>query len=723
MIVAAVFASLVLGVLLTYFFYWLALTHRNVFILTGAVFLIGGCLLYGMHHDHRTVSCCTCRIDSDAINNATRSDDGNKVLSAALSGLSSVNKSLSSFFPSRGGYDDSEEVAGCERSWYFPLFWIFHFLALLYMVSIFVAVFGVELVNRVSVCLRSVGWPCVQQPFRLRRKPGVFNVFWGVDEESCVLASQVGTDGLSDFTQKSIVFVLPEGEVSWLGLKNDDCQVRNLIAHGWKWIIGNTSNMGLLKSARRHFFLGSDGHKNVAHAEALMTALEKLKEEEGEVCVQKPVSVYVRAWPEADDDALYKWSDGWNTRMSESKMDVEVEIVREESIVSRDFLIKNPMLDCPGIKLDACNATVSGEFRILVLGFGVQGERLMSDMVCDAQFLDANGKRVPIHVDVADQDAASFGWFKGNCQVACQRFDIKFFKMNVRSERFWHWLRTRREYNRVVVCTHDDVVNLELANDIANYYGVHFGRSSDMISKVVFARVREHSLSGAVTRDDNKPYRVFGDSYDTYLPNALLNDKWNRGAVILNGIWYAGGIQRRKEELVKNPAYDQCCWRGMSTFDKESTRASLFHQRNILRLIGYRVSAGGTHKGTMSEDMESAVVEKKNKFINVLAESEHIRWIAFHLLRGWLRWTPDEAELQKLVKELAGKSVKTNTLKKLGYKLHAALADIPNLEIVDQMFKKVNEANSLPVDKPSKDKDNDLVYGIEAVKCAGFSVV
>jgi len=767
---------LIVGVVLAYWFYWLAITHRKWYIFAGFVLVILGCFLYGMggastdanRHCNAaavptnsvvTVASSTNAVASVSIlYNATGMKckdisisfptnsslevvaDTNMATkgftSEVVSCLASVNKSLSSFFPSRGGYDDGGEgVDGGMAICY----WLFHYFALLYMVSIFAAIFGVEIINGIKVDMKYYcTLPRLQLRFKRAFRPNALNVFWDACDEACMLCENALAAMSPSIKKNSIVFVLSETSRSWFRLKDDDNVVRKLMRKGWTWIVGDVERPYSLIGASRHFFLGPDGHENVSRAESLLKQLEKKVPnlhcgKHGAAGGYPGISVYVRAWPEADDDILYKWADEWNRKLVKNDICVAVEIVREECIASRRFLLDHPMLDCPDVKVDTVHATVSGEFRLLVLGFGVQGERLMSDMICDAQFVEGKNKSVPIFVDVVDSSHASFGWFKENCRDAVDRYNIKFSRMDVRSPFFWQWLeRKERAYNRIVICTQDDALNVSLANDIANYYGVRFRKSAKTLRDTIFARARKAELARSLKDsldEDSRSYRIFGSLEDIYTEEALLNDRWNDGAIVVNGIWnvrYEKDYKKGSDPLEYykthgGKAYGWRCWRATSTFNRESSRAALFHQRNLLRLMGYGISA--VNDGcTTCDPVELARVKTAvcdDSHLNNLSESEHMRWMAFHFVRGWKRWNPSRDEIEQLA--VVKKRVEPSSMKRHA-RLHAALVDFDKLGKVDAAFNAVNKMNGME-EVHSAEKDDDIVYGLDAIFESGFTVI
>ena len=692
-------ALLLVGVAGTYWLYVLAVRKGWIFAGLGAVLVAWGAWVYA----------------------PANAGAGWKWREGWNEGSAAANKAVSAFFPSRGDYDAVGAVPGRG-------YWAFHTVAILYMLSLAVAVFGVELVNRGLVAWRS----CL--PFQWRPRLSLsrreLNVLWGLGEEVRRMAE--GLEAREG--KKTVVYAVQEGGGGWLDLRESGGALRALTRTGWTWVLGRADRPGVLGWARRHFFLGPDGYGNAARAEALMRALKKRRK-------RGAVTVHVQTWTDADDDAVHAWADSWNRDLAGT--DVQVETVREEAVAARKFLLDHPMLDAFGVGTDTANTAATGEFRVLVAGFGAQGRRLVAEMVADAQLLGPYGKPVPLSVDVADRDGTSWGWFREECAEACQLYRIRFLALDVREEAFWTWLEKQPAYNRVVLATQSDDVNLEAAGRVANAYKARFPDMRGQTGKVVFARVKDHALSAAL-RKSTAAFGLFGDTAETYSPETLLSGRWNDGAVRVNGIW-AASYGKAPEEKSKRAEWDRGMWRATSTFDKESSRASFFHQRNLLRLVGFEVFDGSLTKETLKEKRLQQVEKKEVEArlreagrLEKLSEMEHMRWRAFHLVRGWRRWKPTREELEKMAQQKEKEleewkwnhqghkkehvSLEPNALKKAGVPLHAALADYQELAAVDEPFNRENRKHEGWDEVNSANKDKDLVYGVEAMFGAGFTV-
>lgn len=590
--------------------------------------------------------------------------------------IAPVCNSISSFFLSRGDYG-SPSAAGVQD---LPggLYYVFHIAVIVYVLSILLAFFGVGLVNRMAVACRVF----FNRPM---------NVFWGCSDEDCCLAASIGKDADS-----SVVFALHDKLRLWTQMQDDDV-VHELTRIGWKWMYADPGSCRLLLRAERHFILGSNGHENVACAEALVRRIH------GNAA---KVTLYVRVGAATDADVVYKWADRWN---GDDGRNIEIVLVREDALVSRRFLNRYPMLQCPRIKIDTNRATVSGDFKVLILGFGAQGKSLLNDMICDAQYMSAEGGVVPFEAHVFDHDPTSYGAYEAMCAEAVSRYHAKFAQLEIGTAEFWKRIQSEvshRAYNRVVVCLSDDVENVAIASGIARIY------KEMRISPVgvVFARVK-NSLVGACVAtawgddEERRMFTPFGSLDETYSFANVVTRKWEKGAVWLNGDY------NKKFDDPHDASLDAMLWKKASSFNKESSRASFFHQRNLMRLIGYCVDETCDINDGFRDDAPKNHLE-------ILAEDEHLRWMAFHFVRGVKVWSPSEQEIEERIAK-TGKAAAHNAIADIN--AHADLVDYSKLPAVDSKFYMVNARHGYISNKDTQEKDKGFVRS-EAMRQSGLGI-
>ena len=590
--------------------------------------------------------------------------------------LEPVCNAMSSFFLSRGEYDwpSPSNSSAVIRM----LYGLFHVLVVGYMLSLLLAFFGIELVNRLFVSCRA-----------LFRRP--INVFWGCSEESqCIAESMVGAE------RRSVVFALHETKASWMRIQEAE-SVHVLSRAGWKWVRDYPGRCRLLLRAERHFFLGSDGQANVADAEAVIRRIRGNG---------RQVKLYVRVGTSSEYNVLYKWADRWNNVEDGC---IEVVIVSEDAMVSRRFLMRHPMLQCPRISIDTKKATVAGDFKVLVLGFGSQGKTILNDMICDSQYLASDKTSVPFEAHVFDKDSSSYGTYEEMCREAVSRYHIKFHNVEVGTSDFWRLFQAEmalRPYNRVVVCLRDDKESMTVACNVTRIYR-EMRISPD---GVIFARIR-NSLVGACVdstfRHDEswRMFTPFGTMNETYSFGNIVTRKWEKGA-----LWLNGDYNKRPNET-HDASLDAVLWRKTSSFSKESSRASFFHQRNLLRLIGYRVDEADDHNECFKDD------DPRNH-LDILAEDEHLRWMAFHFVRGVQTWNPPDFEIEEKIRR-TGKAASHNAIADIN--AHADLVDYSGLPNVDEKFDAANARFGFFSSKTTQEKDKGFIRS-EAMRQSGIGI-
>ena len=323
--------------------------------------------------------------------------------------------------------------------------------------------------------------------------------------------------------------------------------------------------------------------------------------------------------------------------------------------------------------------------------------------------MTANKTSVPFEAHVFDRNASSYGAYEGMCREVVSRYNVNFVNIEVGTAGFWSRFKDEmalRPYNRVVVCLHDDRENISIASDIARI--CREMRISPM--GVVFARVRDSRIGSCVEStfrcdESRRAFTPFGSMKETYSFGNIVTRKWERGALWLNGDYSKRPGEPHDADL------DAELWRKTPSFSKESSRASFFHQRNLLRLIGYRVDETRDGNECFRDD------DSKNH-LDVLAENEHMRWMAFHFVRGVKVWNPTDLEIEERIRK-TGKAAVHNAIADINS--HADLVDYSELPDVDAKFAAVNERFGFFRSKATQEKDKVFVRS-EAMRQSGLGI-
>ncbi len=655
--------------------------------------------------------------------------------------IEAPNRTVAAFFPSRGGF---ESIARCNDRQLRIHYFVFHTVVLFYVALLMFAIFGRGIVNRVHKWLT---------PWRR------MNVFWGRSDAGLLLARNI----TETTVREQVFFMLQQrsgdgDELQTLTHDIDRMDAMWSFTYDSNAVETDVSKDTLAQAkGRRHFFMDESAHVNVSRADRLVKVLKKwteLREKHGKIrcffaairagvlrwwvtgCAEKPY-FYVRVESSADELTYQTWA-------ANVRKFVTPVLVSESQLIAKDFIKNYPLLTMPGIKVDNAKCLVSdGEFNILLIGFGAVGQDVLSEIVCNGQFVQTydGGKpvQVHLHVDIVEQDnkvieeycirhplATRHPKFSAQGQDEC--FDVNFVpsdeksedsssendKVRVEDKTFDDWFRGRLEckdkegktikrnpYNRIIVCLNGDTKTFGIANKIVEFarrQGVEIGPN------VVFARVKDPSLNRYLPKgrictlftkgqepDHDSCITVFGDMKDTYTLDRLNVEIVDTMAKVLNSRHgdFGHELSTAKEREQK--------WEEASFFDQLSSRAAAEGQRNILLMLGLDYRRKG-HVAHASAGLDKVIKEKidalsdvKSPVLRTLAINEHLRWNAFHIMMGYRPWriykrSPDQdPDARNDVPKPWPEKFKANQLATIGK--HADIVPFDELPEVDMQLK------------------------------------
>ena len=663
---------------------------------------VWGCVLYFYYPVDKTLLLSS-SVDAVAVQPAEQNSTARR-MEVVMRQIESPNRTVAAFFPSRGGFETITKD-GAEFSYF-----IFHTLVLFYVVVLMFAVFGRGLVNRLRKWMTP--WHTL-------------NVFWGRSDAGLLLARSI----LGTSVKDQVFFALQQRSGDgdeWRTVTNDIDQM------GATWSFTYDSNaiesdvdrdtLAQTKG-RRHFFMDPSGHVNISRADRLVKVLRAKKPRRGlcgffsalrggvllwwaRGCSEKPF-FYVRVEASADELVYLEWAA--NVR------DVVVPILmREARLIAKDFIARYPLLEMPGVKVDKKKAMVSeGVFRILILGFGSCGQELLSEIVCNGQFLKEDGKNkvpVPFSVDIVEQDKKVIEGYCIRHPTVRKEYNVTFVDdvktedeghipggVHTEGKSFDDWFRGQLKnaqkefYNRIIICLNGDERSLSIATKV-----VEFSRRQGVIIKpgVVFARVRDparhryipHGLKkGIYSRgaDTEVPIAVFGNLAEIYSFDRIDAEAVDKMAKVLNS--RHGDFGREVADVVQV----EKAWDAASVFDQLSSRAAAEGQRNLLQLLGLRYARPGHGGRVVSDERLAALTAVGSDVLDTLSITEHMRWNAFHVMQGYRTWDVLRGDVARRdLPEPRPARIKANQLASIGK--HADIVPFDKLPDVDMKLAEWN---------------------------------
>lgn len=549
---------------------------------------------------------------------------------------------LSSFFPSRGGYDAS------ERSWLYPYVSVLIYICFFYFM---IQLWGQRLVN----ALPHVG------AFAKNKY-----VFWctEIDETIRILA-------------KSIQKEKPNAHIVICLCSNDENASSSLFSAMTKQSIrlivqgDETAIPSYCQNAKHHFFFSKDEHWNLQHTKALNDRLGKNA---------AGVTFYIKT----NETTGTYYTEKWAEKLLHENGNLDIQLFNESELIARSLVRDYPLLDAPGIEIDYSTARVSGAFSILLLGFGHHGKAILKHELCDCQFLNKEGKPVPIKVDIVDKDIDKIEHFfnrypdlKDYCKMDFSKLSEK-YQQDVLSESFKNtFLQNMDAYNRIIVCLGDDKLNRDAVALIESYARINKkaltltdksnckNKQSNCKNKLCVVMGHGNVLQDM--GDSDVKVNVIG-SYDSiYSYDNVVAENEEILGKVLDWAW-----RDKKVDDIARDANGMLQWRyGSSYFDRKSSMSQAAGFENIKRLIYSKEVLERCSRTQLPSDYETRLI--KDGLLETLAECEHLRWNVFHFAHGIACW---DICLEKPVSKSKAKDFEHNR--------HAALVSWKKLLEVDQ---------------------------------------
>lgn len=539
---------------------------------------------------------------------------------------------IAEFFPSRGRY----EMPTGDYAWTKILF---YYLSCVFSISIVIAIWGGKITNR---------W-CL---FLLRFLRAKRYVFWCdvPSQKEFMMAKDVYASSYNDHC----IFSVEEAHIDNIA----DLQ-SNLNYHGHLLCLRKPMQFQkVCLGATRHFFLTDNYNWNIRMANHLWEKYQSIP--------HKKLDFYIRI----SDDVRKVWAENWAEGI-QKKADIDIHLINEATLLARILVSRHPLLKSPGVRIMEKTGKASGRIRILLLGFGEIGKAVLRESVCNGQFLQSgsdSGQRIPFSVDVVDRDKASFDLYEAFFEDAMKEYGVRFLPYDVCSSDFYRWIEPElSSYNRIIIAFGNDSLNLETASRIktlARRRDIEFGHSA-RASAGMMIRISDGTTAKVLrdpTQNNQNEDVFFGVLDECYCRDVIIDEKLDRRAKIIN----QNHIVLQHPDSAAEPDTEKA-WKSVSMFEREKSRSCASGVNNLLLLTGMK-------EATFSPEKWSGLVSDE-KLLNVLAETEHMRWCAFLMMCGIKKWP---------LSEVGDEDRKPNDIRK--HMRHAALTDFRDLPAVDRRF-------------------------------------
>ena len=412
---------------------------------------------------------------------------------------------------------------------------------------------------------------------------GDLTMIYGINEESL----EVGRECLAD-GKKAIVYITD----------NDlPAQTKEINELGMAVLTGSAAArsgrqaLSSLKVRSRKrievFALNGDGNENMSYATALMKGLERMEVD------PRKTSITLPGTEEILTEMLQVSEDRYGFGF--------VNVFDSTELAARAMIRLCPPWDFLSFDKDGRAAE---DFDCIVVGFGKCGQAALRYLVMNGQFAGSSFHAAVFSTDIDRQS----GYLFADCPELQNEYDIDFFGDDARSRGFYTYLQNRiGSVKYIAVCTGNDEMNAEISDALMLF----------------LKRVRsEHICVVHCTRN--------GVRYQESVGSPLMAKKV-RSMDMLS----ADRIDR--DAILINSAYDDSDrtdwekWVACDSFGKMSSRASASFIPALVKASGYT---------------EQEITEEKwkpdGKLLDVLGETEHMRWCAFHFANGYRKMSEEE---------------------------------------------------------------------------------
>jgi hypothetical protein len=368
-------------------------------------------------------------------------------------------------------------------------------------------------------------------------------------------------------------------------------------------------------------------------------------------------------WDREKIEAITQKKEGDNR-----KYPYTMHIVSEADLMVRQMIERHHPVKCPALGFK--EGKTEHDFTVMIIGFGTVGQAAFLRLMMNGQFVGSRMRAI-----VVDRDARKLdGYFRHRypgLELCC---NMEFEPADVHSKEFFDVLNKFGGVDYMVIALNGDDINKQIALDIRLYYDrKNYDEPKTDGIPVIAVSEKWRGLYDA-NKDKNEQDEkifIFGQLEDIYKESVIIREETDIMAKAVNDAYNELRPEWKEE------------WTKRSWFDQESNRATADFSQAIRELA-----------------------EKSAAPAEILAQTEHRRWNAFHVAMGWRPISKEEMQRcydETKDKKICRKNPKTQS--------HVCLTDWDKLKEIGDEYSKITG-------KPEdfKELDNKIVEIIEKAK-------
>jgi len=356
-------------------------------------------------------------------------------------------------------------------------------------------------------------------------------------------------------------------------------------------------------------------------------------------------------------------------------------IINETDMLIRQLVENHPPYECSGLQFNE-KGVATRDFTVLVLGFGSVGQSALLRLIMNGQFVGSKMRAIVIDREMDHLEEHFMHYYpyvKPNC---CE---IEFMCFDVWDKDFYQLLKENYDLSYVVLALGSDDENKQMAIDIR----LHYERNNYGVLPNI--AVLEKQYGKHETLKDSKLF-TFGCRESLYTEAIIVREALDAMAKAVNKAYVE--------------MYGGKPWHELDWFTQESNRAAADFIPAMLKLAKTDVERAVANE-TLSEDAE---------LIENLAETEHLRWNAFHAVMGY-----NKIIIEEMSRRFETYSGERNSRAHLDFcrrdtkaRLHSCLVSWDELYNVSEAYRALasKAGNEKEHKRNFKDNDRDIVKNI-----------
>ena len=464
-------------------------------------------------------------------------------------------------------------------------------------------------------------------------------IFFDINEEAMTLAA----DLLKNDKHRLVIFV-----------NEDDSHLDDIERMGAYYInpsssrnkVGGSSLFkNIISSNSELFYISADEAHNMNGALTMLTLLKKLSSEKLRHA-EESIDLHIRI----DSEDMQKV---FEEARKMQEVNLNYSVFNEAEIIATQLINEYPPVKY--IAPDTTKAIATTDYEVMIIGFGKRGRAMLRKTIEFGEFVGSKYRATIVDAAIKSK----IGSFNATYPAVTTNYNIDAIEDSASSDTFFALLKERSAtLKQIIISLPTDAQNIKRAIEIHKIL-TSLGRNNIDIIAVT------RSADGYDFIHTSKNFasiHCIGHNKAIYTEAIIVNDALAAQAVATHNYYNAQ----------KSPK-EQKGWRTLSSHEQQSNISVSLHIPTKLALMG--LSPDSLGQFATKEEYLTFLRTNKERYDN-LARTEHLRWNAFHYVRGWQNWT------------LSDKNSANNPSSDGRLKLHICLVDWDSLPSIDKHQRK-----------------------------------